>query len=76
MQMRSMAVKPSIIADDLQIIATGPRRLELFEQAFDKTHEHLEDLGARIAPSIDDFLIRSIGEKLTQGPQLVQTCKN
>ena len=51
MQMRSMAVKPRVLADDLQILATGPRHLELFEQAFDSTHEHLEDLGAKMAPN-------------------------
>ena len=49
-QMKSIAVKPRILADDLQIIASGTRHLELFELAFDTTHEHLEDLGANIAP--------------------------
>ena len=50
MQMKSMAVKPRILADDLQIFATGPRHLEWFTHAFDKTHLHLQDMGARIAP--------------------------
>ena len=51
MQMKSMAVKPRILADDLQIFATGPLHLEWFTHAFDKTHLHLQDMGARIAPS-------------------------
>ena len=46
-QMKSIVVKPRILADDLQIIASGTMRLELFEQAFDTTHEHLEDLGPK-----------------------------
>ena len=50
LQMKRMAVKPRVLADDLQILASGPRHLELFEEAFDTTREHLEDLGARIAP--------------------------
>ena len=50
MQMREAAVVPRILADDLQIIATGPNHLENFEHAFDKTHEHLHDMGARLAP--------------------------
>ena len=50
MQMRSLAVKPRLLADDLQLISTGPRHLHNFEYAFNKTHAHLEDMGARIAP--------------------------
>ena len=50
-QMKTMAVKPMILADDLHILATGPRHLEWFTHAFDKTHLHLMDMGARIAPS-------------------------
>ena len=51
MQMRSMAVKPKLLADDLQILCTGPNRLKLFEAGLTKTQEHLEDMGARLAPS-------------------------
>ena len=49
-QMKAMAVKPMILADDLHILATGPRRLEWFTHAFDKTHLRLLDMGAKIAP--------------------------
>ena len=45
-----MAVKPRILADDLHILASGPRHLEWFTHAFDKTHLHLMDMGAKIAP--------------------------
>ena len=34
----------------MQVISTGTRHLEHFQYAFSKTHEHLEDMGAKIAP--------------------------
>ena len=49
-QMKQAAVVPRILADDLQISARGPNHLEHFEYAFDATHKHLYDMGARIAP--------------------------
>ena len=51
MQIHTMPVKPMLLADDLQILCTGPNRLRLFEAGFTKTQEHLEDMGARLAPS-------------------------
>lgn len=50
MQMKVMAVKPRLLADDLQLLSTGARHLEHFEYAFNKTREHLDDMGAKIAP--------------------------
>ena len=50
-QMKSYAVRPRLLADDLQILSTGPNHLANFEFAFDKTHKHLSDMGAKIAPS-------------------------
>ena len=50
MKMRDAAVIPRILADDRQIFATGPRRVESFEYAFNLAHEHLDDTGAKIAP--------------------------
>lgn len=50
MQMKGAAVEPRVFADDLHIMAAGPRNLELFEHAFNATHKHLRDMGARIAP--------------------------
>ena len=49
-QMEEAAVKPRILTDDLQILARGPNHLEHFEYAFDATHKHLYDMGAKIAP--------------------------
>lgn len=43
--MKTMAVKPMILADDLHIIATGPRHLGGFMHVFDKTHLRLLDTG-------------------------------
>ena len=34
----------------MQVISTGTRHLSHFQYAFNKTQEHLEDMGARIAP--------------------------
>ena len=50
MQMHSMAVKPRLLADDLQILRTGPNHLKLFEAGFTTTQE-LEDMVANLAPS-------------------------
>ena len=50
-QMKEAAATPRILADDLQIITAGPRHLENLRYAFDLTHEHMEDMGAKIAPS-------------------------
>ena len=49
--MREAAVIPRILADDLQPFATVPRHLENFEYVFNLTHEHMEDMGANMAPS-------------------------
>ena len=40
-----------MLADDLQLLGTGTRHAERFQDAFDKTREHLEDLGAKLAPA-------------------------
>ena len=49
-QMKSFAAKPRVLADDLQLIATGNKHCEVFEFAFNKTHIHMDDMGARLAP--------------------------
>ena len=49
-QMKALGVQPRLLADDLQLLSTGTRHLEHFEHAFTKTQEHLEDMGAKIAP--------------------------
>ena len=51
MQMRGCAVKPRILADDLQILSQGGTHLKHFEYAFNKTHKHIEDMGGRLAPT-------------------------
>ena len=42
--------KPRILADDLQLMCKGSGHLDAFVKAFDATHKHLEDMGARLAP--------------------------
>ena len=49
--MKACAVMPRVLADDLQLISTGTKHLENFEYAFNKTHAHLADMGAKLAPS-------------------------
>ena len=49
MQMRRAAVEPRVLADDL-LMATGDHSLKLFEYAYNATHKHLEDMGAKVAP--------------------------
>ena len=51
MQMDSVGMIPRILADDLFIFSSGEEHLERLEHAFDLTHEHMEDMGAKIAPS-------------------------
>ena len=49
-QMKELAVNPRLLADDLQLVSTGARHLENFQYACSKSHLHLEEMGARIAP--------------------------
>ena len=49
MQMKSLKVIPRILADDLQLMTTGRHHLRRFVRGFNTLHQHLEDLGARLA---------------------------
>ena len=49
-QMQKHDVTPRILADDLQLMCKGKDHLEKFARGFDKTFQHLEDMGARLAP--------------------------
>ena len=49
-EMKQLAVNPRLLADDLQILSTGSRHAKHFELAYNRTHLHLEEMGARIAP--------------------------
>ena len=51
LQMRTCAVYPRVLADDLQLMSTGNEHLENFEYVFKKTHEHLADMEAKLVPS-------------------------
>ena len=50
-QMEGCDAKPRILADDLQLLCTGDKRLANFEYSFDETHKHLEKMGAKLAPN-------------------------
>ena len=49
-QMNRVGVEPRVLADDLLLMATGDRSLPLFEYAYNLTHKHLDDMGAKVAP--------------------------
>ena len=50
-QMLDLGVIPRILADDLLILVRGMKSLAMFVLAFDLTHAHLHDLGAKVSPS-------------------------
>ena len=73
-QMRQLSMKPRILADDLQLISIGTRHLDHFQYDFSKTHEHLEDMGARIAPpKMRHLLLGHHVEGMATQPQVATT---
>ena len=50
-QMEEMEVISRILADDLFIFYSGEEHLSKIEEAFDATHKHMEDMGAKVAPT-------------------------
>ena len=51
LQMRDEGVTARVLADDLQILSHGKNCAERFRRAYEQTHSHLMDMGARIQPS-------------------------
>ena len=51
-QMQRHGVTPRILANDLQLLCKGKGHLERFTLGFNKTFQHLEDMGARLAPNL------------------------
>ena len=50
-QMMKLQTLPRTLADDLLLITKGSRALHLFQSAFSRTIQHLQELGGKIAPS-------------------------
>ena len=50
-QMRRHGVMPRILADDLQLMCKDRGHLKKLIDGFNKTFQHLEDMGARLAPT-------------------------
>ena len=48
--MQSVGVTPRILADDLMILTSGLNHTSKMHQAINKTHEILQDMGAKVAP--------------------------
>ena len=49
LKMKDMDVQPRVLADDLLVVADGPRHAVLAEAALDTTHSMLHAMGARIS---------------------------
>ena len=47
---KSMGVMPSLLVDDILILAEGDDMKEKFSKALDATHQYLIDMGATVAP--------------------------
>ena len=51
LEMRRLGARGRILADDIFVAATGIRHRELFIAGYQETHEYLERMGAKMAPS-------------------------
>ena len=49
--MQAMGVTPRILADDLLVIAHGPAHVVKAEEAIDRTHQMLQEMGAMVSPT-------------------------
>ena len=49
--MRALGVKPRVLADDIMVIAVGDNHNRNFTEAYDTTHQYVQDMGGRIAPN-------------------------
>ena len=50
-KMKTMDVKPSLLVDDILVIAEGKDMALKFKKAMDATHQYLKDMGGTIAPN-------------------------
>ena len=48
--MKGMGVVPSLLVDDILILASGENMKETFRRALEATHGYLLDMGATVAP--------------------------
>ena len=51
MKMRSMQVAAKVLADDVLVVAKGRRMLRQYTKALNYTHQYLQDMGSKVAPS-------------------------
>ena len=49
LMMREMGVVPRVLADDILVTALGEQPTLIFINAFDSTHQYLDDIGAKLA---------------------------
>eukprot|EP00973_Karenia_brevis_P044146 6116609-Karenia_brevis.AAC.1 len=61
--MQSLGATPRTLADDLLLTTTGSRALNVFKVAFNKTIEHMIDLGGRLSPQKSNLLPHSKHQK-------------
>ena len=63
-EMRSKQVVAKVLADDVLIVAQGRRMLRQFTKALDYTHQFLQDMGSKVAPSKSyNFASTELGRK-------------
>ena len=73
MEMKHYAVQPRLLADDLQILSTGERHLNKFQHAYDKTHLHLQQMGAEVAPQkFNTFFFRKLSQTMAEGTRMAK----
>ena len=76
LEMKEMGLHPRVLADDLQVVATGEQHLDDFVAGFDATHKHLESMGATLTPQIGGLLNGGNGENLAEAALLEESWQN
>ena len=73
-QMQRHGVTPRILADDLQLMCHGKDHLERFTLGFNKTFQHLEDLGGEVGTQqVHHLVVESSGEEMAGAAQVDET---
>ena len=63
-EMRSMNVDAKFLADDVLLVAKGKHMLKSYAKALNYTHQYLQDMGSKVAPSKSyNFASTEVGRK-------------
>ena len=67
-ELRVMHVDTKVLADDVLIVAKGRRMLRQYTKALNYTHQYLQDMGSKVAPSKSyNFATTELGRKWLAG---------